>query len=147
MSEEVFCFCIVLRNGSNKAYAVLVMVNYNIKRSTFFLLLVLLSKARRACSVGSSSPSLFDFIKIEDGVSTKVKARVNNQQPKRPQNGGGQQASGGGGHNGGKNAKGGGGQQEVWQAQINYLISKSRQDRKKNGSEDRDRGRRSTSHS
>ncbi|KNC74943.1 hypothetical protein SARC_12520 [Sphaeroforma arctica JP610] len=127
MSEDVSQFCMVLRNGSNKAYAALAMVNVNISRgllaqdiaepallekvvphSTFFLLLGLLSWFQQ-------SWALYGPSKIKDRVSTKVKARVNNQQPKRPQDAEGQQAGGGGGHNGGKNAKEGGGQQQQQQ--------------------------------
>ncbi|KNC76408.1 hypothetical protein SARC_11088 [Sphaeroforma arctica JP610] len=103
--------------------------------------------------LGALWPIFVRLVKIEDGVSAKVKARTGNQQPKNPQNGGGQQA-GSGGNQGGRNEKGGGGQQQLsisqkqqLQAQLNYIIKKARLDRKKNSDGDRHGNRRSTSRS
>ncbi|KNC80936.1 hypothetical protein SARC_06724 [Sphaeroforma arctica JP610] len=82
-------------------------------------------------------PALLDFIKIDDEVSTKVKAQVAKQQQGAPQGGGGN--GGGGGHQRGLGSRGGGGQQgqqhdayrQQLQAQLNAAIKSIRGKRTK----------------
>ncbi|KNC77999.1 hypothetical protein SARC_09553 [Sphaeroforma arctica JP610] len=171
MHEKVSRFCMVLRNGSNKAYAALAMVDDNISKLLLaqaiaepaLLEKVVIENTQHVLSVSGFAEqgpprllswlqqswalycaTLFDFFKIEDGIGTK---------PKHPQNGNNQQA-GNGGNQGGRNGNGGGGQQQptaaqkqMRQSQLNYFIRKARQDRKKQVKEERDENRRSTSRS